>query len=246
MTAKLKPLRAAVLAALVPAFIAGCNTSTAAPAQSVAPAASHAAVPAQQRRGATTRSPTSRQLAKEAGPAVVNISVTEKAAPASAGLPLDENDPMYQFFRRFQGPGREQAPHARRRLGLHRQPRRLHPHQRARRRRRERGGREAHRPARVHRQGGRHRQEERRRADQDRREEPADGAASATRRTSRSASGSWPSARRSASRTRSTAGIVSRQVALAAGRRLRAVHPDRRRGEPRQLRRPAVQHATAT
>ena len=38
-----------------------------------------------------------------------------------------------------------------------------------------------------------------------------------------------------------TAGIVSANVALAARRHLRALHPDRRRGEPRQLGRPAVQ-----
>ena len=36
-------------------------------------------------------------------------------------------------------------------------------------------------------------------------------------------------------------GHRERQVALAARRRLRAVHPDRRGGEPRQLRRPALQ-----
>ena len=42
-----------------------------------------------------------------------------------------------------------------------------------------------------------------------------------------------------------TAGIVSATLALAAGRQLRAVHPDRRGGEPRQLRRSAVQPAAA-
>ena len=71
---------------------------------------------------------------------------------------------------------------ARRGLGLHRQRRRLHPHQRARG-----GGRRprspcAHRPARVPGQGHRRRRAHRRRGDQDRGEEPADRAASAIRR----------------------------------------------------------------
>jgi serine protease Do len=111
MTAKLKPLRAAVLAALVPAFVAGCNTSTAAPAPIVAPAASHAAVPAQQRQGRNYAVPDFSQLAEQAGPAVVNISVTEKASPTSDEDPqIDKNDPMYQFFKRFQGQAPRQAP----------------------------------------------------------------------------------------------------------------------------------------
>jgi serine protease Do len=115
MTAKMKPLRAAVLAALVPAFVAGCNTSTAAPTQSAAPAASHAAVPAQQRQGRNYAVPDFSQLAEQAGPAVVNISVTEKAAPTSdQELPFDKDDPMYQFFKRFQG----QVPHPAPRHGV--------------------------------------------------------------------------------------------------------------------------------
>ena len=105
---RMKIMHAAVLAALLPAFVAGCspNISTAqaaAPAVAQAPAA--ARVPA----------PDFSQLAEQAGPAVVNISVTQKAvAGANEQLPFDKNDPMYEFFKRFgfgqSGPMPRQAP----------------------------------------------------------------------------------------------------------------------------------------
>jgi serine protease Do len=43
-------------------------------------------------------------LAEKAGPAVVNIRTTARVAPTAGALPfpdIDENDPMYEFFRRF-------------------------------------------------------------------------------------------------------------------------------------------------
>ena len=53
-------------------------------------------------------------LVAEAGPAVVNISVTEKAprpVVGGGGDPGDQgDDPLSQFFHRFQGPGPEHAP----------------------------------------------------------------------------------------------------------------------------------------
>ncbi|CAN5282575.1 DegQ family serine endoprotease [soil metagenome] len=55
-------------------------------------------------------------LVEKAGPGVVNIRTTERArASASNGMPeLDENDPFYEFFRRFlppnQQPGQPGAP----------------------------------------------------------------------------------------------------------------------------------------
>ena len=110
MTPNLKPLRAAVLAALIPAFVAGCNTSNAAPAAPAAapPAAARQAPVVQQGRYAV---PDFSVLAEQAGPAVVNISVTEKAEPtAQEDLPFDKDDPMYQFFKRFQGQVPHQAP----------------------------------------------------------------------------------------------------------------------------------------
>ena len=45
-------------------------------------------------------------LVEKAGPAVVNIRTTERAARTPRGMPpLDENDPFYEFFRRFMPPG---------------------------------------------------------------------------------------------------------------------------------------------
>jgi serine protease Do len=94
------PLRAAVMAALFPVVIAGCSASTAA-TQPAAPAATAAA---------SVRGPgfDFTQLAKEEGPAVVNISVTKEVATQMPQL--DPNDPFYQFFRRFQGQVPRQVP----------------------------------------------------------------------------------------------------------------------------------------
>ncbi|HZD19516.1 MAG TPA: trypsin-like peptidase domain-containing protein, partial [Burkholderiales bacterium] len=97
---RMHPLRAAVMAALFPVVIAGCSASTAA-TQPAAPAATAAA---------SVRGPgfDFTQLAKEEGPAVVNISVTKEVATQMPQL--DPNDPFYQFFRRFQGQVPRQVP----------------------------------------------------------------------------------------------------------------------------------------
>src|SRR5712671_5394979 len=105
---KLNTLHAAVLAALLPAFVAGCSPSIAAPT-------AHAAAPAAVTSSAVRPGPDFSQLAEQAGPAVVNISVTQKAVAASGDdLPLDKSDPMYEFFKRFRGQqgqqGQRQAP----------------------------------------------------------------------------------------------------------------------------------------
>jgi serine protease Do len=91
---KTKIMHAAVLAALLPAFVAGCSPAV--------PNA-HAAAPAVAQAPAAVRQPGPdfSQLAEDAGPAVVNISVTEKAAAQAEGPQLDKNDPMYEFFKRF-------------------------------------------------------------------------------------------------------------------------------------------------
>ena len=57
-------------------------------------------------------------LAERAGPAVVNIRTTERSKPGSGASPqmpegIDENDPFYEFFRRF-FPPRSSAPTLRR------------------------------------------------------------------------------------------------------------------------------------
>ncbi|MFN7206823.1 MAG: hypothetical protein ACK5VG_04260, partial [Burkholderiales bacterium] len=47
------------------------------------------------------------ELVEKAGPAVVNIRTTERVRQGNAQMPfpgmpeLDENDPLYEFFRRF-------------------------------------------------------------------------------------------------------------------------------------------------
>ena len=87
---KLKPLRAAVLAALIPAFAAGCVDSIA--SQPTAAPVTQSARPG----------PDFTRLVEQAGPAVVNISVTEK--PKAQEQSMDPDDPMFQFFRHFDVP----------------------------------------------------------------------------------------------------------------------------------------------
>jgi serine protease Do len=96
--------RAAVLAALVPIFVAGCSTSTAAPHAAAGASAPSATAPSSVRG-----MPDFTKLVEQAGPAVVNISVTKEVSSAQA-QPFDEDDPMYQFFRRFNIPIPKQAP----------------------------------------------------------------------------------------------------------------------------------------
>ena len=67
---------------------------------------SHAAVPA----AAPAAAPVARalpdfsELVESQGPAVVNISVTQRLDTAARELPFQPGDPMYEFFRRFQIP----------------------------------------------------------------------------------------------------------------------------------------------
>lgn len=51
------------------------------------------------------------ELVEKFGPAVVNVSTKARAsARAQGGMPLDENDPMYEFFRRFMPPDATPSP----------------------------------------------------------------------------------------------------------------------------------------
>ena len=95
---RMKSIRAAVLAAFFPALLAGCSASAYVPA-AARPAAMQAAAAA----------PDFSRLAEQAGPAVVNISVTKLAA-ADQQLPFDKSDPLYPFFRHFGVPMPKQAP----------------------------------------------------------------------------------------------------------------------------------------
>ena len=112
MNLEMKPLRLAVLAALLPAFVAGCNASAAPLPQNVAAAPATAPAAPQATSAAGVRpGPDFSALVEQEGPAVVNISVTEKAVAADEDqLPFDKDDPMYQFFRHFQGQAPRQTP----------------------------------------------------------------------------------------------------------------------------------------
>ena len=99
---RMNVLRAAVLAALVPAVAAGCAPSNAAPSPGAAAAPQAAPAPSP---AARLPGPDFSRLVEQVGPAVVNISVTQRMQPAAAqGLPFDKDHPFYEFFRRFEGP----------------------------------------------------------------------------------------------------------------------------------------------
>ncbi len=84
-------------AALVPALLGACTANAVTPSPQ-----SQQAV--QQAPYARMAMPDFTRLVREQGPAVVNISSTMKAAAASGDTPLDKNDPLYEFFRRFRVP----------------------------------------------------------------------------------------------------------------------------------------------
>jgi serine protease Do len=67
-------------------------------------AAAPAAAPAVRAGAGMAQLPDFSQLVREYGPAVVNISVDATTPAGQPRPPVDENDPMYQFFKRFQMP----------------------------------------------------------------------------------------------------------------------------------------------
>ncbi|HXJ10164.1 MAG TPA: trypsin-like peptidase domain-containing protein, partial [Burkholderiales bacterium] len=100
---KKQVLHAAIAAVFASGLLAGCSSSAAGTAlAATAPAAAVQTAPG-------VRAPDFSQLVEQAGPAVVNISVTEKV-PTAQSQPFDRDDPMYEFFRRFQIPLPKQAP----------------------------------------------------------------------------------------------------------------------------------------
>ena len=100
---KKQVLHAAIAAVFASGLLAGCSSSAAGTAlAATAPAAAVQTAPG-------VRAPDFSQLVEQAGPAVVNISVTEKV-PTAQSQPFDKDDPMYEFFRRFQIPLPKQAP----------------------------------------------------------------------------------------------------------------------------------------
>jgi serine protease Do len=86
------------------------------PAQTVAPTVA-ALAPASSPAGRVTGLPDFSGLVAEAGGAVVNVSVTEKPqktlGPGGPNSQGDADDPLSQFFRRFQAPNPERAPPSR-------------------------------------------------------------------------------------------------------------------------------------
>ena len=105
---KTRILHAAVLAALLPALVAGCSPSNAAPQPAAPQTTTPQAAPPQ--AAARLPGPDFTRLVEQVGPAVVNISVTAKATPATQALPFDRDDPFYEFFRRFQPPAPNPMP----------------------------------------------------------------------------------------------------------------------------------------
>src|SRR5882724_1611535 len=79
-------------------------------AAALAPAAAPA--PATAPAGRVTGLPDFSGLVAEAGGSVVNVSVTEKAQKIAGvnGQQGEGDDPLSQFFRRFQAPGPDRAP----------------------------------------------------------------------------------------------------------------------------------------
>ena len=194
--------------------------------------------------------PDFRTMVEQQDQTVVSIRVRSEAPAddASGGVPPGlENIP--EEYRRFfegmpRGPG-GQRPGPRRGMGLrqrlHRLGRRLHPDQRPRRRRRRRDPRGPGEPAPVRGRARRLGPDHRRGAAQGRRHRPAGRHDRRLRRARRRAVGARD---RLAVRARAHrhAGHRLGAVQKPAERQLRPLHPDRRRGQPRQLGRAAVQH----
>ncbi|HTQ74021.1 MAG TPA: DegQ family serine endoprotease [Burkholderiales bacterium] len=99
----------AAVCALVPVLVAGC-ISKGATASTTAMAKPEAPVATQASATPSVALPDFSALAAQAGPAVVNISITKTVANVAQTLPFDQNDPFFQFFKRFQIPMPQQSP----------------------------------------------------------------------------------------------------------------------------------------
>jgi len=106
---KQKTVSKAVTTALFAVLIAGCTASGVA-ANAAIPVKTEQSAAVQTSPAQTLALPDFSQLAARAGPAVVNISVTKTVANVAQSLPFDENDPFFQFFKRFQIPMPQQTP----------------------------------------------------------------------------------------------------------------------------------------
>ncbi len=109
MLLKRKTIAVAVAAAFVAGALgyAGGHYAPVAPSHAAAPAPAAAAAPV------APVLPDFSQLVEKHGPAVVNISVTQRlpaAARGSGKIPVRPGDPLFEFFRRFQIPLPEAQP----------------------------------------------------------------------------------------------------------------------------------------
>jgi len=80
-------------------------------------AKSHAAAPATTAAQPGRHLPDFSELVESQGPAVVNISITQRTASGPRELPFKPGDPMYEFFRRFQIPMPDAQPMPRHGVG---------------------------------------------------------------------------------------------------------------------------------
>ena len=105
---KHETIRKVLITALFPVLIAGCTTNSVA-ASAIPPRTEQS--PATQSPSPQSRAlPDFSEIAAQAGPAVVNISVTKTVTNVAQSVPFDENDPFFQFFKRFQIPMPQQTP----------------------------------------------------------------------------------------------------------------------------------------
>ncbi len=107
-------IRATLLSGVAAIAFTGCIDATGISAsQASTPAATAAAAPAVSAAPAgRVALPDFSSLVEAVGPAVVNISVTSIDKSSPAALPFDENDPFFEFFRRFGIPGQGQGQQA--------------------------------------------------------------------------------------------------------------------------------------
>jgi len=103
-------LRATLLSSVAAIAFTGCVDESGMPAShaSAPPAVAAPAATVANRVALPDFSP----LVDAVGPAVVNISVTSVDKSSPAALPFDENDPFFEFFRRFGIPGQGQGQQA--------------------------------------------------------------------------------------------------------------------------------------
>src|ERR1041385_3267392 len=106
---KQKTISKAVITALFSVLIAGCTASGVA-ANAAIPVKTEQSAAVQPSKAQASALPDFSELAAQAGPTEVNISFTKTVANVAQSLPFDENDPFFQFFKRFQIPMPQQMP----------------------------------------------------------------------------------------------------------------------------------------